>query len=220
MASLDVPVADPVPISTAITECSISHVTVFNDRAEVTREFQRRFEEPGVVELTLTDLTSNVLKEDALQVQGVGSIMLLDVGINTVKPKQEEIDTALKAFDEEGKQLDMDGKVNEANISVLQSQLNLLEAYSTYALVPKSNDNCLAPPPVEQAMAVLDAQNTRGLEARCKLLQLTQEGGVIEEEKKAWANRRQKAQAAFKVRKDVVLTVQVFQATEVKLSVR
>eukprot|EP00045_Choanoeca_perplexa_P006422 m.54570 g.54570 ORF g.54570 m.54570 type:complete len:610 (-) comp13633_c0_seq1:137-1966(-) len=211
--------SDAKPVTTAIVDCPISHVTVFNDRAEVTREFEKRFDEAGLVELTLTGLTSNVLNEDALQVQGTGSIMLLDVGINTVAPKQDAIDAAMKALEDEGKQLEMDAEINQANMTVLHSQLSLLEAYSNYALVPKSNDNCLAPPSVEQAMAVLDAQTTRGLEAKCKLLQLTKESLSIADAKKAWAKRRQEARDKLKPRKDIVLTVQVFQATQVKLAI-
>ena len=227
MASSDATTAPALPttgavavsVTTSFANCPISHVTVFNDRAEVTREFEKRFEKPGVVEVTLLGLSPNVLNENALQVQGTGSIMLLDVGICIVEPEQANIDAAMKTLEEEGKQLDMNDQVNKANISVLQSQLSLLEAYSAYALVPKSNENCLSPPPVEQAMAVLDAQSTRGLDAKCKLLQLEQEGREIEEDKKAWAKRQQEARNEFKARKDVVLTVQVFQATEVKLSV-
>lgn len=69
------PLRLPAP---AVSQCPVQAVTVFNDRAEVTRLFEFEVSAPGQYEAMMEDLPAAV-NTDSLRVKGVGHCIIQEV---------------------------------------------------------------------------------------------------------------------------------------------
>mmetsp|Transcript_3858 Transcript_3858/g.10588 ORF Transcript_3858/g.10588 Transcript_3858/m.10588 type:complete len:638 (-) Transcript_3858:297-2210(-) len=80
----------PTVITRKVSECPVSTVTVFRDRAEVTRRIVVEPEAPGLFDVVMEEVTSKI-NEDSIRVKGTGHVTILEVSFaKNIKPIEPE----------------------------------------------------------------------------------------------------------------------------------
>jgi uncharacterized protein (TIGR02231 family) len=124
------------PLGAAVVDSTITSVTVFSDRAVVTRSLSFNVEQPGTVEVVLDRLPAALL-DDSLRVAGAGTAQatLLDV-----TPRIVQVDYTpnerVKSLEDDIRQLTKQGATLDDRDGVLKAQgetLNSIEHAATQA---------------------------------------------------------------------------------------
>lgn len=80
----------PTVVTRTVGECPVSTVTVFRDRAEVTRRITLETEAPGLYDVVMEGVTNHI-NEDSIRVKGTGHVTILEVSFaKNVKPLEPE----------------------------------------------------------------------------------------------------------------------------------
>ncbi len=77
-AGVDVDDCEASTLKIAVGDCPVEVVTVFNDRAEVTRRVQLEELTPGMYDVIVPKLTQSIVA-DSIRVKGEGFVTILEV---------------------------------------------------------------------------------------------------------------------------------------------
>ena len=203
------------PKSTEI-ESTIQRVTVFTDRAEITRVAKAELT-AGVQDLVFSDLPAR-LDQGSLQAQGSGNASILDLHYQRIQVKE----TASEA------RLELEGKLEEVNDSlhVLKLAVERLKKQQTFL---KSMQDRIASPPGEGSQPdLLNPEKWEGMVSfyAAQLAKLDEERVALEHQKRDFDKKKDLLKRQLnelnagkeKWRHQVVITLDVAEAALTELA--
>ena len=220
--------AEPVKITRSAKDCLVDTVTVFVDRAEVTRNVKLHFDAPGDYEVEVEGLTSRI-DADSVRVNGTGNVVLREVNYAVHhKPvvKVEVTDETAKSpavIRQERDKLQAEIEVLKTRQGEINRSKELLTRYTDTMISaqPREGSADVLAASMEFAFALLERQQAKAQEYHDQLEDLRRQ---IEAKQKlvAVANSRlaqagQSRSSTTVKSHDVTVVVQATQAGEANL---
>eukprot|EP01062_Namystynia_karyoxenos_P066310 TRINITY_DN60273_c0_g1_i1.p1 TRINITY_DN60273_c0_g1~~TRINITY_DN60273_c0_g1_i1.p1 ORF type:complete len:635 (+),score=188.75 TRINITY_DN60273_c0_g1_i1:94-1905(+) len=156
----------PVSMEIPVSNSKVTDVTVFADRAEVTREVLLHFEAPGTYEVVLAGVTQH-LDPGTVRVKGTGELRIAEVSVDNRLAKAP---APAPTASSEAEQLRADLAVqDEALLALRQAKkraedsVQLLTTYTSQRAAPSAEKGAAALT-LEEMGAMLDFRDTRHAE--------------------------------------------------------
>lgn len=207
-----------VEVALPFAQCAITDVTVFNDRAQVTRRVEYAASETRVVKLKLEDLTSSVMQRDNIRVKGTGHVTLLDVSVVDLFEEKEPAHV-IEAIEGDIHDAEKQKTLLKTKVEIARREEGLLSTLVEYQFKPSSNGACLPAPNVDAALTTLDMFVVRNEQIQSRLLEL--ESSLASLEEKLVSSRDRLFIAKSRTKKThVVVSIRPHEPGNITLDVR
>ncbi|EDQ90572.1 uncharacterized protein MONBRDRAFT_36474 [Monosiga brevicollis MX1] len=214
------------PVGTSSTDPSIEHelkdatvsaVTVFNDRAEVTRELGLDDLEEGLQKITLKGLSKRLMNPDSIRVKAFGPCTLLDVLVARITPDVDE--DAMKTLNNELQDIQERMRALEDENKLQEAALEALQAYTNYAVQPIGAHSGFEAPKPAEANGIIATFLERSMEAQARQRAINRQLSTEREAQQAVLKKQRELRSQARPRSDLVISLDVAKASSVRLEI-